>query len=550
MPSEDTPDPAGPSGGTSDPAGAGGHGPQTEGPRSPEQLPAELATWPAWTPGEAQLGELELITSGAFAPLTGYLTAADLAAVSARGELADGAPWPFPVTLTVPAAAVPADADRLVLQDPEGSPLAVVSITERSPATADAAMLRLAGPVTALRAPEHGPFRALRAAPAAVRAALGTAPVLAYATRRPLGQRQIGQLRHLAGQLRARILLLPLVVGPAGLVTRPEALVRAVRAAAGQLPASTLVVPVPLPPRGEPAEELSACAVVAAAYGATHLLVDSGGAGRAGRSRSDESAFDLSKLDVTILAEGEWAYDATAEVWRPLGLIEPGIERSELSDDELGELLDSGAEVPAWFMPAAVAEELRRARPPRARRGVVVFFTGLSGSGKSTLARDLRDALLERGDRTVSLLDGDLVRRLLSAGLTFSRADRDLNIARIGYVATEVARHGGIAICAPIAPYAAARAAVRRMVSEVGDFVLVHVSTPLEVCEARDRKGLYAQARAGIIGSFTGISDPYEVPDDADLVIDTSVVSRHEAVTVVLAELTRGGWLALPSLRA
>ena len=173
-------------------------------------------------------------------------------------------------------------------------------------------------------------------------------------------------------------------------------------------------------------------------------------------------------------------------------------------------------------MPAGVAEELRRARPPRARRGVVVFFTGLSGSGKSTLARDLRDALLERGDRTVSLLDGDLVRRLLSAGLTFSREDRDLNIARIGYVAAEVARHGGIAICAPIAPYAAARAGVRRMVSEAGDFVLVHVSTPLEVCEARDRKGLYAQARAGVIGSFTGISDPYEEPDDADLVIDTS----------------------------
>lgn len=539
-----------PPGDTPGPAGPPGDGSPVDGPRSPEQLPAELATWPTWTPGEEQLGELELITSGAFAPLTGYLTTADLTAVSARGELADGTPWPFPVTLTVPATAVPADVDHLVLQDPEGSPLAVVSITERSPATADAALLRLAGPVTALRAPEHGPFRALRAAPAAVRAALGTAPVLAYATRRPLGQRQIGQLRHLADQLRARVLLLPLVAGEAGLVTRPEALVRAVRAAAGQLPESTLVVPVPLPPRAEPAEELRARAVVAAAYGATHLLVDSGGAGGAGRFRSDESAFDLSKLDLAILAEGEWAYDPTAEVWRPLGLIEPGMERGELSDDELGELLDSGREVPAWFMPAAVAEELRRSRPPRAKRGVVVFFTGLSGSGKSTLARDLRDALLERGDRTVSLLDGDLVRRMLSAGLTFSRADRDLNIARIGYVAAEVARHGGIAICAPIAPYAAARAAVRRMVSEVGDFVLVHVSTPLEVCEARDRKGLYAQARAGTIGSFTGISDPYEVPDDADLAIDTSMVSRHEAVAAVLAHLTRGGWLALSGRRA
>jgi sulfate adenylyltransferase len=505
------------------------------------QLPAELATWPALTPGEEQLGELELLTSGAFAPLAGYLTATDLTAVSARGQLADGTPWPVPVTLTVPASAVPEGASRLVLQDPEGSPLAVVAVTERSPA--GPAMVRIAGPVTALRPPEHGPFRALRATPAQVRAELGPAPVLGYVTRRPLGQRQIGQLRHLAGQLRARILLLPLVAGPADLVTRPEALVRAVQAAAGQLPPGTLVVPVPLPPRADAAEELRARAVIAAAYGATHLLADSGDAGRASRPRSAGGEFDLSKLGVEILAEGEWAYDPAAEVWRPLGLIEPGLERGELSDSELGELLDSGAAVPAWLMPAAVAAELRRARPPRSARGLVVFCTGLSGSGKSTLARDLRDALLERGDRTVSLLDGDRVRRLLSAGLTFSREDRNLNIARIGYVAAEVARHGGIAICAPIAPYAAARAAVRQLVSEVGDFVLVHVSTPLEVCEARDRKGLYAQARAGIIGSFTGISDPYEEPDDADLTIDTSVMSRQEAVAAVLAYLTRGGWL-------
>src|SRR6202008_2283942 len=183
-----------------------------------------------------------------------------------------------------------------------------------------------------------------------------------------------------------------------------------------------------------------------------------------------------------------------------------------------------GDPLPSWHTPEPVARELRRARRPRHERGGGVFMTGLSGPGKSTLARDLRDALLERGDRTVSLLDGDQVRRLLSAGLTFSRADRDLNIARIGFVAAEVARHGGIAICAPIAPYATARAGVRRMVSEVGDFVLVHVSTPLEVCEARDRKGLYAQARAGIIGSFTGGSAPFEGPHTAHLAIDTAAV--------------------------
>jgi sulfate adenylyltransferase len=445
--------------------------------------------------------------------------------------------------LIIPKSALPENADHLVLQDPEGSPLAVIEITERN-GDEDGASLRLAGPVTALRAPEHGPFRALRRSPADVRAELGSGPVLALATRRPLGQRQLGQLRHLADQLRARILVLPLVAGPADLVARPEALVRAVRAAARQLPGSTLVVPVPLPPQPTAGDDLRARAVVAAAYGATHLLADTRRAAGEPRDRSGQSDFDFRKLGLEILAEGEWAYDPLAEVWRPLGLIEPGLERGELSDGELGELLDSGESLPGWLVPAGVAAELRRARPPRSARGVVVFCTGLSGSGKSTLARDLRDALLERGDRTVSLLDGDLVRQLLSAGLTFSRADRDLNIARIGYVAAEVARHGGIAICAPIAPYAAARERARRMVSEVGDFVLVHVSTPLAVCEARDRKGLYAKARAGVIGSFTGISDPYEAPEDADVVIDTSLVSRREAVATVLAQLSRGGWLA------
>jgi len=402
-------------------------------------------------------------------------------------------------------------------------------------------MAQLAGPVTGFREPEHGPFRQLRQTPAQVRAQLGEGPVLAFATRRPLGERQIGQLRHFAGQLRARVLLLPLISGPAEVVVRPEALVRAVTAAAKHLPPGTIMVPVPLAPRDTTvARETAIRAVVAAAYGATHLLMDERDADRGGRPAHDDVHI---QTPIPVMPGGEWAYDRAAEVWRPLALIEPGTEQSDLAAGELEDLLDRGEDVPAWYAPPGVTAELRRARPPRRERGVVVFFTGLSGSGKSTIARALRDALAERGDRTVSLLDGDLVRQLLSAGLTFSRADRDLNIARIGYVATEVARHGGIAICAPIAPYEAARAQVRRMVSEVGDFLLIHVATPVAVCEARDRKGLYAKARAGLIDHFTGISDPYEEPRNADLTIDTSVMSRQEAVQAVLGLLTSGGWL-------
>ena len=528
------------------------------------------------TLSEAQLGDLELLTSGVFAPLRGFMDAADVAAVTERGMLADGTPWSVPVTLDVPAGAVPADADRLVLQDQEGSPLAVLSITERrTPLGAgDDGTVRLAGPVTTLREPEHGPFRQLRRRPEDVRAELadaaessgdaefspGTAGnVLAYATRRPLNKRHIGQLRHYAGQLDARLMVLPLVCGPAEIVTRPEALVRAILAARPHLPAGTLVVPVPLAPRntgadpkapkdpkdptGRDTADLRAQAIVAAAYGATHLLADSPDV-TGWPAGQKNGTLTLPGVPIPVISAGEWAYDPRPEVWRPLALIEPGAEQGELTDSELGALLDSGAEVPAWFAPPSVARELRRARPPRAERGLAIFFTGLSGSGKSTIARGLAEALTERGDRTVSLLDGDHVRQLLSAGLTFSRADRDLNIARIGYVAAEVARHGGIAICAPIAPYAAARATARQMVTEVGDFLLVYVSTPVDVCAARDRKGLYAKARAGLITGFTGVSDPYEEPRDADLVLDTSVMTRQQAVEAVLKLLTTGGWLA------
>jgi sulfate adenylyltransferase len=512
---------------------------------APADAPSDMSSLPSWTPDERSLGDLELLLSGALAPLTGFMGSADVASLAERGTLFDETPWPTPITLDVPAGAVPPEAGRLILQDPEGAPIALLQITERTPLGAPGPaggtgpeLVRLAGPVSPLGATEHGRFRQLRKTPPQVRAELPEGPVLAYATRGPLHGRQIGQLRHLAGQMKARLLLLPLIAGPADLVVTSESLVRAALAARQLLPSGTLVVPVPLAPRYSADAELRLASLVARAYGATHLYADAppGVGGRGGETT-------LPGMAIPVISAGDWAYDPAAEVWRPLALIEPGAERTELSDEELAGLLDSGEPLPAWHTPEAVARELRRARPPRHERGLVVFMTGLSGSGKSTIARDLRDALAEQGSRTVSLLDGDQVRRLLSAGLTFSRADRDLNIARIGYVAAEIARHGGIAICAPIAPYAQARAQVRDMVTQTGDFLLVYVATPIDTCAARDRKGLYAKARAGLIDGLTGVSDPYEEPADADLVIDTSAVSRQEAVGAVLDLLASGGWL-------
>ena len=512
--------------------------------------PAELSSLPTCTLSPAQLGDLELLLSGAFAPLTGFMTVTDTAAVADRWRLADGTPFPVPITLDVPASVQPADApaDRILLADPEGTPIAVMTVDERTELGDTGNLVRLAGPVAANRPPEHGPFRRLMISPAAARAALGDRPVLAFATRGPLTSRQIGQVRHLAGQLKARVLILPLVSGHAAVVGSPQALIRSVLAAMPSLPADSMVVPVPLPPhadaRGSAAErarDVALMARVAAAYGATQLMVD----GAVPTAANGPAGADLPAAAVIpMLPAGDWAYDPAAEVWRPHALIEAGTEREDLSADQLGDLLDSGSKIPSWVVPAAVARELRRVRKPRSERGLVLFLTGLSGSGKSTIARDLADVLAERSDRQVSLLDGDLVRQLLSAGLSFSRADRDLNIARIGFVAAEIARHGGIAICAPIAPFAAARAQVRQMVNEVGDFFLIYVATPVEVCEARDRKGLYAKARAGLISQFTGVSDPYEEPADAELIIDTSVLNRSEAVQAVLAMLTSGGWLS------
>ena len=484
-------------------------------------LPDTLRDLPAWTPEPVELADLELLLAGAYRPLRGFLGSFDTAAVTAGGRLADGTPWPVPVTLAVPKELT--GHERIVLQDPEGVPLAVLEVTEawQDPVTQG---WRLAGPLEALRAPAHGPFHALRRRPDELGPAAGA--VLAVATREPLHRKQLGQLRQVAERLGAQVLVLPLLGG-----AHDDSLVRALLGVRRELPDGARLVPVPLPARGDGAErherDVLLRAHVAAAYGATHLLADA----------------ELAGTAIPLVVPEPWAYDADVEVWRPVARIEPDHVQAELTAERLDALLDAGEPVPDWFTPPAVAAELALARPPKHARGITVFFTGLSGSGKSTVARGLADALVERGGRTVTLLDGDVVRRMLSAGLTFSRADRDLNIRRIGFVAAEITRHGGTAICAPIAPYAATRAEVRRMVSAAGDFILVHVATPLEECERRDRKGLYAKARAGLIPEFTGVSDPYEEPDDADLTLDTSRMTPDEAVGRVLDLLVAGDWV-------
>jgi sulfate adenylyltransferase len=231
------------------------------------------------------------------------------------------------------------------------------------------------------------------------------------------------------------------------------------------------------------------------------------------------------------------------DAYVPEDEVPRGARALTLSGTELRHRLGEGRDLPEWFTFSEVARELQRSHPPRHRQGFTVFLTGLSGAGKSTIANVLLVKLLEMGGRPVTMLDRDIVRKHLSSELGFSREHRDINIRRIGFVAREITQNGGIAICAPIAPYDTVRKEVRAMIAPLGGFVLVHVATPLPVCEQRDRKGLYAKARAGLIKEFNGVSDPYEPPMDADVVLDTTDTTPEEAAQEILLRLERLGYI-------
>jgi sulfate adenylyltransferase len=251
------------------------------------------------------------------------------------------------------------------------------------------------------------------------------------------------------------------------------------------------------------------------------------------------------EIGVTMVPFNMMVYLADQDAFVPEDEVPPGAKTLDISGTELRRRLSEGRDIPSWFTFPEVVRELQRSFPPRKHQGFTVFFTGLSGSGKSTLANVLRTKFLEMGGRPVTLLDGDIIRKHLSSELGFSREHRDANIRRIGYVATEITKNGGIALCAPIAPYDATRKQVRSMVQPHGGFILVHLSTPLEICESRDRKGLYAKARAGLVKQFTGISDPYEAPGDAEVTIDTTEFSPEEAAQEIILHLQTEGFIGV-----
>ncbi|MBN2534986.1 MAG: bifunctional sulfate adenylyltransferase/adenylylsulfate kinase [Spirochaetales bacterium] len=539
--------------------------------------------WISWDLSSRQVCDLELLINGGFSPLTGFLNKKDYESVCSSMRLSDGTIWPIPIILDVTeeCAEKLSTGNNLVLRDPEGVMLAVLEVgdiwkpdkyaeaervygskNDEHPGVAfilkNTHPVYVGGKIRGIQLPEHFDFRSLRYTPEELRAIfskLGWRKIVAFQTRNPMHRAHFELTYRAASDLGANLLIHP-VVG----MTKPGDIdhytrVRCYQALLSYYPKDTARLSLlPLAMRMGGPREAVWHAIIRKNHGCSHLIVgrDHAGPGSDSSGKPFYEPYEAQELlekyekelGVTMVPFQLMVYVEDLDKYFPVDEVPEGKRTLNISGTELRRRLTEGAEIPSWFTFPSVAEELRKTHPPRHKQGFTVFFTGLSGAGKSTIAQALQVRLLEIGGRPITLLDGDLVRKNLSSELGFSREHRDINIRRIGFVASEITKNGGIAICAPIAPYDNIRKEVRDVISSLGGFTLVHISTPLSVCESRDRKGLYAKARAGIIKEFTGISDPYEEPDDAEMVLDTTDMSPEEAVQQVILYLEHEGYIA------
>ncbi len=548
------------------------------------ELQTASRTWLSWDLTPRQLCDLELLLNGGFSPLKGFMMRADYESVCSSMRLADKTLWPIPITLDVPEelAGKVGPGVSLALRDAEGVMLAVLNVEEvwQPDLLAEAKAVYgtandehpgiahllnntypyfVGGRVEGLQLPIHYDFRSLRLTPTELRTEftrLGWRRVVAFQTRNPMHRAHQELTLRAAKEIEANLLIHP-VVG----MTKPGDVdhytrVHCYQAILPHYPQQTVKVSLlPLAMRMAGPREAVWHAIIRKNYGCTHLIVgrDHAGPGNDSSGKPFYGPYDAQdllhsyeqELEAHMVPFRMMVYVEDLDTYVPEDEVPAGVRSLNISGTDLRRRLAEGREIPEWFTFTEVAKELRRSQPPRHHQGFTVFFTGLSGSGKSTIANVLLVKFLEMGGRPVTLLDGDLVRKHLSSELGFSKEHRDINIRRIGFVASEITKNGGIAICAPIAPYDSIRKEVRAAVEGGGGFVLVHVETPLEVCEQRDRKGLYAKAREGIIQEFTGISDPYEAPEDAEVVIDTTDMTPEEAAQEIILHLEREGYIGV-----
>ena len=541
-----------------------------------QALKAEAGSMPSWDLTARQACDLELLMNGGFFPLKGFNSQADYDGVVDKMRLADGTLWPMPITLDVSEkfAEGVGPGTRIALRDAEGVILAVMTVSDKwTPNKAHEAAqvfgaddlahpavnylhniagpIYLGGPIQGLQAPVHYDFKSRRDTPNELRAyfkKLGWEKVVAFQTRNPLHRAHQELTFRAAREAQANLLIHP-VVG----MTKPGDVdhftrVRCYEAVLDKYPQSTTTMSLlNLAMRMAGPREAVWHGLIRRNHGVTHFIVgrDHAGPGKNSAGQDFYGPYDAQTLFTEYEAEigvkmvdfKHMVYVQERASYFPANEVPEGCTTLDISGTELRRRLREGLDIPEWFSFPEVVTQLRKTSPARDKQGFTVFFTGLSGSGKSTVANALMIKLMEMGGRPVTLLDGDVVRKHLSSELGFSKEHRDINIKRIGYVASEITKNGGIAICAPIAPYTATRRAVREMIESYGAFIEVHVATSLEECERRDRKGLYKLAREGKIKEFTGISDPYEAPTTAELVLDTQGVEVDHCAHQVILKL-------------
>ena len=537
---------------------------------------------PSWDLTMRQLCDIELLLNGGFSPLTGFQGKADYEGVLEDMRLASGVFWPMPITLDVSESFAESlsEGDSIALRDVEGVLIATMELEsiyrpdkeaeakavfgttdDTHPGVAylmhTAHPVYLGGRLKGVETPMHYDFRHLRDTPKELRERfrkLGWRKVVAFQTRNPMHRAHLELTFRAAKDVEANLLIQP-VVG----MTKPGDVdhftrVRCYEHLLPHYPEQTTALSLlPLAMRMAGPREAAWHALIRKNYGCTHFIVgrDHAGPGNGRDGKPFYGPYDAQQimrdfekdLDISMVPFRNMVYVEDRAQYEPDDEVAEGTRTLNLSGTELRRRLHEGVDIPDWFSFPEVVQELRRTHPPRHGQGFTVFFTGLSGSGKSTVANALMVKLMEMGGRPVSLLDGDVVRKHLSSELGFSKEHRDLNIQRIGYVASEITKNGGIAICAPIAPYMHTRRLVRSMIEPFGGFIEAHVATPIEVCEARDRKGLYAKARAGVIKGFTGIDDPYEAPENPEIVIDTAELSPDLAAHRIIVKLESLGFI-------
>ena len=525
------------------------------------------------------LCDLELLATGAFAPLDRFMGKVDYERVLTEMRLSSGMLFPIPVTLPVDESDLPNWAEQITLSDARNNTIAVMNLEEvfhwdpqrearlvlgttdsRHPLISEMVTwgkVYVSGEIKMINLPQYHDFVDLRRTPAQVRARLaemGYDKVVAFQTRNPMHRIHEELTKRAAEEVDGSLMIHP-VVG----MTRPGDVdhytrVRVYRALVENYydKNRTLLSLLPLAMRMAGPREALWHAIIRRNYGATHFVVgrDHAGPGKDSSGKdfygpyeahmmvtqyADEIGVQPVEFKTLVYLADKDCYEEADKAPENARIF--SISGSQVRDDYLAK----GIPLPEWFTRKETGEILGQMYPPRHKQGVCIWFTGLSGSGKSTTAEILTSLLLERG-RQVTLLDGDVVRTHLSKGLGFSREDRDTNILRIGFVAGEIARHGGTVICAAISPYRATRNEVRQMVGD-GRFIEVYVDTPIEVCEERDVKGLYARARRGQITGFTGVDDPYEEPVDPELILKTVDIPPVENARNIVEYLEECGYL-------